>query len=89
MFRACGAPKHLYFAPAARRSSQIQSKDGLSREIKILYGRGWGVVGEVDSHYDYRHRIYSLHMSYGFSTGVAVAHSLTSDPILGLWLGEI
>ena len=24
-----------------------------------------GVVGEVDSHYDYRHKIYSLHMSYG------------------------
>ena len=26
---------------------------------------GGGVVGEVDSHYDYRHKIYSLHMSYG------------------------
>ena len=66
MFRTCVAPTLLYFAPAAHRSLQIESRDGLSREIKILYGGGMGgVVGEVDSHYDYRHRIYSLHMSYG------------------------
>ena len=42
----------------------------MSRKIKVLYGGGGGgVVGEVDSHYDYRHKIYSLHnMSYGFGT---------------------
>ena len=37
------------------------------------------MVGEVDSHYDYRHRIYSLHMSYDDSTQIVLLEQFCSN----------
>ena len=73
--------EHLNFSILRlRRTEAAKLNRGMACPAKSKSCMEAGVVGEVDSHYDYRHRIYSLHMSYA-SEAAAISVGLVNKEI--------